>query len=400
MGETRTVYPGLVRPYTERSDYVNQQKYTVNAMYSSTPNPTARSCSPSGEHDPFSIYDDDTAHDHYFFLPAGQLEVQPRTKRTCSATDRSGQARWSRSKPLVEKHSKPPDIPCIPDSRTQRSLRSQTFTNSIESTTRCGCPSPGKAGGDVPRPPRNCSQQNNNRLSTSTTTTTRATTHNSSSQRHSPMTKDGGGRSTSLSGDYCSLSAHAVAPIYPMACRSTDAPIDAEKFRKFAEHLIRTDGHQRSATDKNSNDYHEDPTTTARRTRGSLAETWNLNMDKCIDRCTCMLCVKAGRYHWGAGSDGPEGEDTFLEEPCNCVGGRKNIVRRWLCMGVLALFLPCLLCYLPAKLCQKSCRSRHCPGRRLKGDGAGEVRTVVKYVDEGGGKGGAEEVRLQPTGML
>merc|ERR1719204_1999840 len=101
-----------------------------------------------------------------------------------------------------------------------------------------------------------------------------------------------------------------------------------------------------------------------------------------------MLCVKAGRYHWGG--DG----DSFIEEPCNCVGGRKNIVRRWLCMGVLALFLPCLVCYLPAKLCQKSCKSRHCSNTKLK-----EEEQIVKYVDKGGGGGGAE-VKLEPTGML
>lgn len=347
-------------------------------MYASTSNTVARSCSTS-DHDPFSIYDDDTAHDHYFFLPAGQMEVKPQVKRTCSEVERSG--RWSRSKPLVEKHSKPPDIPG-PNSRTQRPGRSQTFTNSIESTTpaRCECPTPVKDG--VPRPPRNCLRQNNNRLSSSTKTTP-ATTHN---QRHSLMTKDGGGRSAALSGDYCSLSVHAVAPRYPTIIRSNDAPIDEENFRKFANHLIR-DSHK---TDKNSNDYH-DPVSQTRSGGGGgdscSMETYD--MDKCIDHCTCMLCVKAGRYHWGEG-DG----DSFIEEPCNCVGGRKNIVRRWLCMGVLALFLPCLVCYLPAKLCQKSCRSRHCSKTKLK-----DEEQTVKYVDKGGGGGGAE-VKLQPTGML
>lgn len=341
-------------------------------MYNSPQN-NGRSCSTS-DHDPFSIYDDDTAHDHYFFLPAGQM---PEIKRSCSDSDRPG--RWSRTKPLLEKHSKPPDK----STRTTRPNRSQTFTNSTESNpARCECPTPSKD--DIPRSSRNCARVNNNRIpSTASSTTTQ-------SQRHSLITKDGGVRSSALSGDYCSLSVHAAAPPFPALLRPNDAPIDEEKFRKFANHLIR-DGRD---TNKNSNDYHE----ISRTKPGCSGEGDTVEMyevDKCIDHCTCMLCVKAGRYHWGG--DG----DSFIEEPCSCVGGRKNIVRRWLCMGVLALFLPCLVCYLPAKLCQKSCASKKCTKGKLKDceeptDSEKSRQTVVKYVDKGGGG----EVKLQPTGML
>jgi len=379
MGETRIAYPGLVRPYTEQTDYVNQPKF-IRTMYNSTSHNNVRSCSTS-DHDPFSIYDDDTAHDHYFFLPAGQMEV----KRTCSESERTG--RWSRSKPLVEKHSKPPDIPT---NRTPRTNRSNTFstTNTPESPNpaRCDCPTPSQKD-NVPRPSRPCARQNNNR-----TLSTTSASSPTQSQRHSLITKDGGGRCSALSGDYCSLSVHAVAPPFPNLLHPNDAPIDEEKFRKFANHLIRDP----CDINKNSNDYHDPSRTNKNGGSGDAVEMYD--MDKCIDHCTCMLCVKAGRYHWAG--DG----DSFIEEPCSCVGGRKNIVRRWLCMGVLALFLPCLICYLPAKLCQKSCRSKRCSSGKLKdtegrrtADSEGR-RTVVKYVDKGGG--GGSEVKLQPTGML
>ena len=187
----------------------------------------------SSDIDPFSIYDDETAHDHYFFLPAGQPEV----KRTCSQGEKSGC--WSRNKPLIDKRTKPPDI---------RSQRANTCPSNTDTAPSCHRPVLQK--NDAQQNARNSRRAPNRTTTTTTTTTTPAattTTTTTTNQRHSLKTKDGvyggggGGRGSSMSGDYCSLSVHAVAPHYPTMIRSQrDPPIDEDKFRKFAHNLIRT----------------------------------------------------------------------------------------------------------------------------------------------------------------
>ncbi|XP_068702520.1 sprouty-related, EVH1 domain-containing protein 3-like isoform X1 [Montipora foliosa] len=63
-----------------------------------------------------------------------------------------------------------------------------------------------------------------------------------------------------------------------------------------------------------------------------------------LDCCTCMCCVKALFYHCTHDSDD---ESTLAEHPCSCKGPAPECVGRWGIMGLVSIFLPCLLCYLP-----------------------------------------------------
>lgn len=340
MGETRgcrpperPTYPGLVRPYTDENDYVNQPKFIAKKM-SKTVIPECV------KHDPFSIYDDDSAHDHYFFLPAGKLDLSnfkstPSLRDTSTTTSRTTNNKcgsWSRSSPDNQRvHLK--------NTNSQTSSHCQCKTQTQQQHIRHI---------------HNCRRNIN--------------TSDSKSSLITNKTK------RPSSGEYCSLSADAVAPKYPGIIRTHDPPIDEESFRKFALKLVNSNCS--SDINQNSNDYHN-PARTKNESNvdccdvDSISKTKNYNMNKCIDQCTCMVCIKAGRYHWAGDTD------SFVEEPCSCIGTRKNIVGRWFCMGVVALFLPCLVCYLPAKLCQNSCSSTRCTKTKLK-----NKQCIVKYVNE------------------
>ncbi|KAJ8282174.1 hypothetical protein COCON_G00046930 [Conger conger] len=63
-----------------------------------------------------------------------------------------------------------------------------------------------------------------------------------------------------------------------------------------------------------------------------------------LDYGTCVCCVKCLFYHCSS-----DDEDMCTDKPCSC--SQSHCCVRWSAMGVLSVFLPCLLCYLPAKGC-------------------------------------------------
>lgn len=72
------------------------------------------------------------------------------------------------------------------------------------------------------------------------------------------------------------------------------------------------------------------------------------NSETLLDCCTCMCCVKGAFYHFTKDCDD---EGQIADQPCSCAGPSSQCVPRWGCLGIFALFLPCLWCYLPAKGC-------------------------------------------------
>lgn len=70
--------------------------------------------------------------------------------------------------------------------------------------------------------------------------------------------------------------------------------------------------------------------------------------EKAIDCCSCMCCAKAVMYHCTKDSDG---EGTMADHPCTCRGPRSDCLGRWGVMGILTMFMPCLLCYIPLEAC-------------------------------------------------
>lgn len=85
------------------------------------------------------------------------------------------------------------------------------------------------------------------------------------------------------------------------------------------------------------------------RTPRPLPQVWLCNnsclcsAESVLDTTTCMCCVKGIFYHCGQGED--EGEAACVDKPCSCSPNKRCL--RWGCLSVLAVPLPCLLCYLP-----------------------------------------------------
>ncbi|KAE8625984.1 hypothetical protein XENTR_v10006469 [Xenopus tropicalis] len=82
-----------------------------------------------------------------------------------------------------------------------------------------------------------------------------------------------------------------------------------------------------------------------------------------VDYGTCACCVKCLFYHCSN-----DDEDNCADNPCSC--SQSHCCTRWSAIGVMALFLPCLWCYLPAKGCLKLCQGcydrTNRPGCRCK----------------------------------
>ncbi|KAG9338008.1 hypothetical protein JZ751_027257 [Albula glossodonta] len=63
-----------------------------------------------------------------------------------------------------------------------------------------------------------------------------------------------------------------------------------------------------------------------------------------LEYATCVCCVKALFYHCSS-----DDEDACADRPFSCAPSRRGL--RWATVAVATLFLPCLLCYPPAKAC-------------------------------------------------
>ncbi|XP_020365412.1 protein sprouty homolog 4 [Rhincodon typus] len=85
---------------------------------------------------------------------------------------------------------------------------------------------------------------------------------------------------------------------------------------------------------------------------------------KVVNYATCMCLVTGIFYHCTNDDD----ERSCADHPCSC--SHSNCGARWCCMGAMSVFLPCLLCYLPAtgcvKLSQKFYDTVSRPGCRCK----------------------------------
>ncbi|KAG7463754.1 hypothetical protein MATL_G00180000 [Megalops atlanticus] len=68
-----------------------------------------------------------------------------------------------------------------------------------------------------------------------------------------------------------------------------------------------------------------------------------------VDYGTCVCCVKCLFYHCSS-----DDEDVCADKPFSC--SQSHCCVRWSAMGILSLFMPCLLCYLPAKGCLRLCQ--------------------------------------------
>ncbi|KAM4710656.1 protein sprouty homolog 2 [Anableps anableps] len=92
-----------------------------------------------------------------------------------------------------------------------------------------------------------------------------------------------------------------------------------------------------------------------------------------VEYGTCACCIKGLFYHCSS-----DDEDTCADQPFSC--SQSHCCVRWMTISVISLFLPCLLCYLPAKGCLVMCQCCYDrvtrPGCRCKNS------TLNRYHDD------------------
>ncbi|XP_028657868.1 protein sprouty homolog 1 [Erpetoichthys calabaricus] len=69
-----------------------------------------------------------------------------------------------------------------------------------------------------------------------------------------------------------------------------------------------------------------------------------------VEYGTCMCLVKGIFYHCSNDDEG----DSCADNPCSL--SQSHCCSRFMCMGLMSLVLPCLICYPPAKCCVKVCQ--------------------------------------------
>lgn len=72
--------------------------------------------------------------------------------------------------------------------------------------------------------------------------------------------------------------------------------------------------------------------------------------ESALEHGTCMCLVKGIFYHCSNDDEG----DSCADHPCSL--SHSHCCSRFLCMGLMSVLFPCLLCYLPIKGCLKACQ--------------------------------------------
>ena len=65
--------------------------------------------------------------------------------------------------------------------------------------------------------------------------------------------------------------------------------------------------------------------------------------DKCMSCVMCMCCVQALFYPCATDQDGERGMG--IDDPCSCNAPGKECLCRWSVLGILSIFMPCMVCY-------------------------------------------------------
>lgn len=76
-----------------------------------------------------------------------------------------------------------------------------------------------------------------------------------------------------------------------------------------------------------------------------------VSAEKTLNFCTCFCCVKCFFYHSGS-----EEDNECYENPCGCCS-TPHCCRRWSVISLMAMCLPCLWTYWPARGCLAACTS-------------------------------------------
>lgn len=246
-------------------------------------------------HDPYAIYDDENAGTHYFLVPATK---DPRNfTRAFQELNNMPKSKTNLHAKLL--HTDAHNI----DTSTSGYINDRNFRNISTSSTpprrsrtkSCGSSSSSSSRlNKIPPPP----------------------TTPISSQNTFPDF------STRTEDDYIFLKADTKSTVQPP---KSNQLLKREHFPEFAKILKKESMvHYSSSGTTNTN-----------------CETECLKKKKdSIDTCTCSI-----KYKYTGNND-----DRECIEPCSCQNTTtKSIVGRYFCMGLRAMFFPCISCYVPAK---------------------------------------------------
>ena len=284
------------------------------------------------KHDPYAIYDDENAGTHYFLVPATkdpqnftrafqELNNMPKSKTNIHAklqqqhqqqTHHTSTSGYINDRNFRNCSTRKPRTKSCSSSSSSTPTRSQTINNTTPQIIKNS-----PAGRlKIPPPP--------------STTTTNSKSSSSSSQNTFPDFN----RSED---DYCFIKADTKSTFQPSkSCPTRNQYLKREHYQEFKKIL------------KKESMVHYTGGNTTINTNSSETECLKkkkLKSGDLIDACSCMLCVRSVSYKYTGNDDGD------FNEPCSCQGSTKSIVGRYVCMGLIAVFLPCMLCYLPAKAC-------------------------------------------------
>ena len=100
-----------------------------------------------------------------------------------------------------------------------------------------------------------------------------------------------------------------------------------------------------------------------------LPQAWLCN--KCVDWTSCLCAVRGAFYHCCCGDTDGDVNVSPTDEPCACCE-QPHCCRRWVCIGLMTLVLPCLCLYWPLRCGQhiathiynRCCRRNGCRCRR------------------------------------
>lgn len=65
--------------------------------------------------------------------------------------------------------------------------------------------------------------------------------------------------------------------------------------------------------------------------------------ERCMSCVMCMCCVQALFYPCATDQDGERGMG--IDDPCSCNAPGKECLCRWSVLGILSIFMPCMVCY-------------------------------------------------------
>ena len=284
--------------------------------------------------DPYAIYDDEDANTHYFFVPATkdrqtfmrafqELNNMPKSKTNMNASLSPSCSRNSsgyiNDRDLNRKMTCPARTP-----RTRAKSCSSYPSNKTPSHTPSSTPQILKNSSGrlkhIPPPPTACNtSKSNSKNSPSSPLLSSSNTQNTFPD-YNTQTED----------DYCLIKANTKSNFTPS---KNTCNTQKDHYLKFKDTQ-----HYKELIKKNTMAEYRDGSTETE----CLKKKKPLKRNDVIDACTCMWCVKSANF---------KDEKGELIEPCSCQGSTKSVVGRYVCMGLMAIFLPCMLCYLPAKAC-------------------------------------------------